>query len=272
MTKAKKRSRGFLYYAHLYRMILVQCFKSRLAYRSDFIISMVGILAVNVSGFLSFWIMFQNFPTINGWTFNEMLFLYGFTLLSISADQLFFDNNWNLRFTLYSGDFIIYNLRPINTFFYFISSLFDTKGIGQLLFGTATLIYAWVQLGIPFSFFILIKFLVVLAASSLFMVAIINAAAASGFWIMNSGALLVFISRFKEYAKYPATIFTGVFKAFFTFIVPITFVAFYPSQFFLRPDAIPVYSYLTLPLGILFFYLSYKLWMVGARHYAGTGS
>lgn len=268
----KSMKRGLGYYLHLYCMICAQCFKSRLAYRSDFIISMVGMLAVNVSGFLTFWIMFQSFPSINGWNFYEMMFLYGFTLLAISADQLFFDNNWDLRFQLYNGNFIIYNLRPINTFFYYISSVFDTKGLGQLAFGIVMLVYAWVKLELAFSFLILLKFIVVLAAASLFMVALINAAAATGFWIMNSGMLLVFVSRFKEYAKYPTSIFTGFFRIVFTFIIPIAFVAFYPSQFFLRPDEIPVYSYLTLPFGLLLFWLSYRLWMRGARHYAGTGS
>jgi ABC-2 type transport system permease protein len=270
--KIKKKTNTLRYYAHIYRMILAQDLKSKMNYRADFIISNVGIIATNVSGFIAFWIMFQNFPSILNWTYYEMMFLYGFSLIALTPVQLFFDNNWNLRFQVYSGDFIRYCFRPINLFFYYISEVFDIKGIGQFAFGAGTLIYAWKNLGLPVTPLIILKLIIALFSASLFMIAIMNIAAATCFWITNSGIVMVFMFNFKDYARYPITIFNSIFRFIFTFIIPIAFIAYYPSLIFLRPDNVPLLTYLSPFIGIIFFYISYKVWITGAMQYSGTGS
>ena len=77
---------------------------------------------------------------------------------------------------------------------------------------------------------------------------------------------------FKDFAKYPSSIFSGVFSFLFTFIIPIAFVAYYPSLVILEPDNVPLLSWLSPLLGVLFFWLSYKFWMLGVRKYDFTGS
>ena len=109
-----QKKRSFLYYAKIYFKIISQDIKSKMSYRSDFIISMIGMIATNIAGLFSFWLIFQRFPSINGWTYHEMMFLYGFSLLSATPAQCLFDNNWNLRMQVYSGDFIKYCFRPIS--------------------------------------------------------------------------------------------------------------------------------------------------------------
>ena len=78
--------------------------------------------------------------------------------------------------------------------------------------------------------------------------------------------------KFRDYAKYPITIFGPVFKFVFTFLIPIAFIAYYPSLVILRPDEIPVLTWLSPVIGLIFFGLSYKFWMLGVRKYNGTGS
>ena len=173
---------------------------------------------------------------------------------------------------VYSGDFIKYCFRPINLFFYFQSEVFDIKGLGQLAFGIGTLVYSWHKLQLGFSILLLLKLIIFLFTASLVMIAMQNAAAATCFWIQNSFYILDFVNRFREYAKYPVTIFNHVFRFIFTFILPIAFIAYYPSIVILRPDQIPLLSWLSPVVGCVFFFLSYKLWMYGATKYSGTGS
>ena len=266
------KKRGFMYYINIYKKILAQDLKSKMSYRADFIISTIGMIFTNVAGFVTFWIMFHNFPSIMGWSYNEMLFLYGFSLISLTPVQCFFDNNWSLRQYVYSGDFIKYCFRPINLFFYYMSEVFDIKGLGQLLFGSITIIYAWNKLSLGLSVVIFIELFVGIITASLFMIALMNAAAATCFWIINSGYVMVTAFKFKDYAKYPVSIFNPVFRFLFTFIIPIAFISYYPSLLFLRPDRIPLLTWISPAIGVVFFYLSYKLWMKGARAYSGTGS
>ena len=265
-------NRNLLFYLRIYGKIVSQDIKSKMSYRSDFIISTIGMIATNISGFVSFWILFRNFPSINGWTYHEMLFLYGFSLVSLTPVQCFFDNNWSLRMAVYSGDFIKYCFRPINLFFYYQSEVFDIKGLGQFVFGVGTIAYSWSKIDIPFTPLALLKLIVFLFTASLIMIALQNAAASACFWIQNSGYVMVIMFRFKDYAKYPASIFHGIFKILFTFIIPIAFIAYYPGLVILRPDKIPLLSVLSPFIGIFFFWLSYKFWMLGARRYNGTGS
>ena len=264
--------RGLRFYLRIYRKILVQDLKSKMSYRSDFIISTIGMIATNVTGFISFWILFRNFPSINGWDYYEMLFLYGFSLVSLTPVQCLFDNNWSLRMNVYSGDFIKYCFRPINLFFYYQSEVFDIKGLGQLAFGIGTIAYAWAHMTLPFTFWALCQLIVFLITASLIMIAMQNAAAATCFWLTNSFFVLDLALKMKDFAKYPITIFSPVFRFIFTFVLPIAFIAYYPSLVILRPDEIPVLTWLSPVIGIIFFLLSVKLWMYGARKYNGTGS
>ena len=260
------------YYTRIYFKILAQDLKSKMSYRADFFISTIGMIFTNIAGFAAFYIMFSKFPSVMGWGYNEMLFLYGFSLIALTPVQCFFDNNWSLRHLVYSGDFIKYCFRPMNIFFYFMSEVFDIKGLGQLAFGIATLVYSWNMLGLEVSLLIILRLLVSLFAASLFMISLMNAAASSCFFIMNSGYIMVMSFRFKDYAKYPITIFGPALRFVFTFLIPIAFIAYYPSMIILRPSEAPLLSYLSLPIGIAFFWGSYKLWMYGARKYSGTGS
>ncbi len=266
------KKKGLLFYLSIYKKIIIQDIKSKMSYRSDFIISTVGMICTNLAGFIAFWIMFQNFETINGWNYYEMLFLYGFSLISLTPMQCLFDNNWNLRTHVYSGDFIKYCFRPLNIFFYFMSEVFDVKGIGQLIMGSSIMIYAWIKIGVSFSFSTIFLLIIALGTSSLFMISVMNIAAATCFWIVNSGYVMVMAFKFTDYAKYPASIYNKVFRIVFTFIIPIAFIAYYPSLIFLRPDNVPILTYLSPVIGIIFFYISYKIWMKGARSYSGTGS
>lgn len=260
------------FYLRIYRKILAQDLKSKMSYRADFIISTIGMIFTNIAGFVSFWILFKNFSSIDGWGYYEILFLYGFSLISLTPVQCLFDNNWSLRNYVYSGDFIKYCFRPINLFFYYQSEVFDVKGLGQLAFGVGTLAYSWIKLGLGFSPLMLLKVIVFLITASLVMIALQNAAAATCFWIVNSFYILDLTLKFKDYAKYPVTIFSPVFRFIFTFLMPIAFIAYYPSLVILRPDVVPLLSWLSPIFGIVFFFLSYKLWMFGAMKYSGTGS
>jgi ABC-2 type transport system permease protein len=68
------------------------------------------------------------------------------------------------------------------------------------------------------------------------------------------------------------TIFDGFFRFLFTYLIPIGFVAFYPSQLFLRPGEVPLLTYFSPVMGIGSFSLAYVVWSQGVNAYTGTGS
>jgi len=79
-----------------------------------------------------FRILFNTIPNLAGWTFDEILFIYAFFLLSITPVQFFVDNIWFLRYDIISGAFVKYYLKPINICFITCRSGWTLKGFSQL--------------------------------------------------------------------------------------------------------------------------------------------
>jgi hypothetical protein len=70
----------------------------------------------------------------------------------------------------------------------------------------------------------------------------------------------------------PMTIFDTVIRFAFTCVIPIGFVAFHPSQIFLRPHDVSPLMYLSAGIGMGLFAVRYWIWTQGVNPYAGTGS
>jgi ABC-2 type transport system permease protein len=64
----------------------------------------------------------------------------------------------------------------------------------------------------------------------------------------------------------------GAFRFAFTYVIPIGFVAFYPSQLFLRPEEVSPLVYFSPIVGVGLFALTYWIWTKGVNSYTGTGS
>jgi ABC-2 type transport system permease protein len=259
-------------YVRLYFLIEAQYIKAQMQYRADFFISSIGMFFNSLVTLSVFLVLFNTIPSLAGWSLMEMVFIYAFYLLALSPMQIFFDNIWFLRFQTQSGEFLKYYFRPLNMLFYFMSDRFDIKGLTQLAAGVILLVYASVQLQLEWSAGKLLLLLIAMFGGSLVVIAINVTAGSAAFWVVNSYPMLALTWRMREFAPYPITIFDGVFRFVFTFVLPIGFIAFYPAQFFLRPDEISPWIYLSPFIGIALFALMYRVWTMGVNNYTGTGS
>jgi ABC-2 type transport system permease protein len=259
-------------YARLYFIIEAQYIKARMQYRADFIISSVGMFFTSLATLAVFWVLFNSIPDLAGWTFMEMVFIYAFYMIAISPMQILFDHVWQLRYHLQQGTFLKYYFRPLNMMFYYMSEMFDLKGVTQLLLGFALLMYASIQLSITWSPLKLILLVATLFSAALVLIAIVTLSSCSAFWITNSFPVLNLAWKLREFSPYPMSIFDGAFRFVFTFLLPIGFVAFYPSQLFLRPQEVSPLIYFSPLVGVGLFALTYWVWTLGVNQYSGTGS
>ena len=102
-------------------------------------------------------------------------------------------------------------------------------------------------------------------------ISIIVAVPCATLWVVNSYPLLGLVWKLREFSL-PMGIFDEAFRFAFTYILPIGFVAFYPSQLFLRPDEVSPLIYLSPLVGIGLFALTYWIWTKGINSYSETGS
>src|SRR5213078_4065482 len=178
------------HYSRLYLLIEGQYIKARMQYRADFIISTIGMLCSNAISLIVFWALFHTIPRLAGWSFEEILFIYGFYLLAVSPAQIFFDHIWQLRVHVLEGTFIKYYFRPLNMLFYYLSEMFDLKGLPQVAVGIATMVYASIQLGLVWNAGRILLFLFMLFGASLVVASLLTIAACSSFWIMHSYSIM----------------------------------------------------------------------------------
>lgn len=263
---------SFREYTRLYFIIEAQYIKARMQYRADFIISSIGMFFSSLATMGIFWVLFDTIPNLAGWSFMEMVFIYGFYMIAISPMQVLFDNIWRLRNDVRTGNFLKYYFRPLNMMFYYMSEVFDLKGLTQLVVGIILLIYASLQLGIAWTPLKILLLLLTLLGASLVQISIIVSAGCAAFWITNSFPVLSLAWKLREISPYPLSIFDGLFRFTFSFVLPIGFVAFYPSQLFLRPDQIAPWVYFSPLVGVLMFAVTYWIWTKGVNAYGGTGS
>ena len=259
-------------YLRLYFLIEALYIKGRMQYRLDFIISSIGMFVSSLATLGIFWVIFDNVPNIAGWTLMEMVFIYAFYMIAISPMQILFDHAWQLRFHVQQGSFIKYYFRPLNMMFYYMSEMFDIKGLTQLAAGIILLIYASVQLDIDWTLVRLALLVMTVFSAALVQISIIVAASCATFWVMDSYPVLGLAWKLREFSPYPMTIFDGAFRFTFTYLIPIGFVAFYPSQLFLRPEEVSPLIYFSPIIGIGLFAITYWIWTKGVNSYTGTGA
>ncbi len=259
-------------YIRLYFIIESQYIKARMQYRADFIISSVGIFFTSLTTLGIFWVMFNSTKTLGGWTFMEMTFMYAFFMIAVSPMQILFDQIWQLRYDVTAGNFLKYYFRPLNMMFYYMSERFDIKGLTQLVAAIILLIYSSTQLGIEWTPLKLVFLPFSLLGASLVFVSIGITAGCAAFWMTNSFPIMSLAWKLREFSPYPMTIFDGAFRFFFTFIVPIGFIAFYPSQMFVKPEQLSPWMYLSPLVGVVMFAITYWIWTKGVNSYTGTGS
>jgi ABC-2 type transport system permease protein len=263
---------SFGQYLRLYFHIEAQYIKAQMQYRADFFISSIGMFFSSLATLSIFVVLFNSIPNLAGWSLMEMVFIYAFYMIAISPMQILFDNIWWIRYHVQSGTFLKYYFRPLNMMFYFMSERFDLKGLTQLAAGIILLAYSSIQLGLEWSVLKIVILVVAVFSASLVLISIAVMAGCSTFWLVNSYPVLALAWKLREFAPYPMSIFDGIFRFTFTFIMPIGFIAFYPAQFFLRPAEISPLFFLTPVIGIGLFALTYRVWTLGVNSYTGTGS
>jgi len=260
------------HYLRIYFLIEAQYIKSKMQYRDDFLISSVGMFFSSLTTIAIFWVLLNTIPDLAGWSFDQLVFIYAFYMLAISPMQILFDHFWQLRYHIIEGTFLKYYFRPLNMMFYYTSEMFDIKGIVQLLLGIAIFVYASINLNVVWTVPRLLLLLVSLISAALVTISIMVIASSAAFWIYNSYPVMDLAWRLREYSAYPMTIFDGFFRILFTYIVPIGFIAFYPSQFFLETGSVSYLVYISPLVGMGFFALAYRVWTKGVNSYSGTGS
>ena len=264
--------KNFWVYPRLYLLLCGKYIQARMQYKADFLISTAAMLAGNAAVVVSLFILFQTIPGLAGWSYPQVIFIYAFALLAQSPTQILFDNLWQVRNLVNQGTFIKYYFKPLPTLFYFLSDMVDLKGFGTLVFGIGALVWSAAELHLSWSLGQWAMFPVLVMSSSLIFASLLTIAASACFWVKDSFSIMAFVSSFRDHSRYPIGIFDSVVQFLFTWVVPIGFIAYYPSRYFLTGGPIDPTVWGTPVFAMVLSWLALTVWNRGVRAWGGTGS
>lgn len=131
--------------------------------------------------------VFNNIPSLNGWSFNEILFIYGFANLPRGIDHLLTDNLWLLSGRIIvRGDFDKYLLRPLNPLFFLCADRFQPDAFGELIVGTLLVVYSLSNLTISVGILEILGFILAILGGTVIYTSVKLLFASLAFWIKKA--------------------------------------------------------------------------------------
>ena len=221
-------------YLKLYNKFLKQYIKTLMEYRADFLLGLIGFILVQGVGIVFIGLVFNSIPTLKGWSFYEILFIYGFAQIPRGIDHVFTDQLWIFSWkTIVQGEFDRYLVRPLNPLFQVIVERFQPDGFGEIIVGTMILVTSWSKLGLEITIGRMIALIFVILCASVIYTAIKLAVTSIAFWVKFAQSYLYMAYQLSTFVKYPITIYPAWIRGVLTFIIPFAFTGYFPVAYIL---------------------------------------
>lgn len=260
-------------YMRLYKIFAVQYIKTTMQSKVDFFIGLGGFLVSQAAGIAFLYLIFEQIPSIRSWSFEQMLFIYGFAQIPRGLDHLLTDNLWMVSWQMViRGTFDKYMLRPMNIFFQIICETVQFDALGELLIGFALVGRAVANGTVQVTPRNVIFFVVSVIAGAIIYTSVKLFFAAIAFWVKDSLALLTTAYEVADFAKYPIEIYSKPIQIALTTVLPFAFVAYIPSTFFLVGANVFRTIVAECAIAGIFWMISYGLFQRGLLVYESAGN
>ncbi len=262
----------------LYGRLVSQSIRAQLQYRLSFTLTAFGGFVTSVVEAVGIWALFERFGSLGQWTLPQVAFLYGLVNCAFPISEALargFDV-FGKEFVK-TGNFDRLLLRPRSTVLQLAGHEFQLQRIGRLSQGLAVLAWAIWMLDIDWNIGKVLLLLFTLISGVVFFYALFIFQATISFWTTESLEMMNTLTYGGvETAQYPLAIYRGWFRGFFTYVVPLGCISYFPSLAILGiadPLGSSLIFQVCAPLaGYGFFAVALLGWSLGIRHYTSTGS
>jgi ABC-2 type transport system permease protein len=262
-----------LWQARIFAAYFAQFVKMRLAYRMDFFVDTMAVSFSMVIQLAVLSTLFSKVKALEGWSFEQVLFIYAFSLLPLGLFNLVSVNLY--RFSdqyIIQGKFDRVLLRPVGTLAQVIFESFNVSGLNEILLGLVVMAYTGTKLGLDFGVQEILTLAIMAPSASLVYMGVFLAITSVSFWHEDRMGLAPPVYNIIRFSRYPITIYSLPIRIFLTFVLPFAWVAFYPATWFLGSEEFGQLALLTPLVGLIVFGGSVAIWQRGVRNYASTGS
>jgi len=260
-------------HGRLFALYFAQYAKARLEYRLDFFSSVFASFLGTLASFGFLLIVFSRVPAVKGWSFEEMVFLYGFSLIPLGIFNVL---SWNLYMFpdryLIEGRFDRVLLRPVSSVFQVLFEAFRLESFQETLTGVAAVVWAARRLHLEFGPIDVLLFVVWAFLGAAIYLAIFVGLSATSFWIEDRIGIVPPIFNLMQFGRYPLSIYDAWIRFVLSFVIPFAFATFFPTiRFLRRPEflrefwAVPLVAAVTVAIALV-------AWTEGVKRYHSTGT
>lgn len=258
----------------LYLKLVSISFRGQMQYRLSFLMLLLAYFIATFVEIFGIWVLFSRFQILKGWTIKEIALIYGVIHMGFSLAESTARGLDKFGEFVKRGDFDRLLLRPLSPLVQMAASEVQLMRLGRFLQGFLVLVWGCREIG--FSFFSLSTLYLIFCviATAMLFYGLIIVQATICFWTTETLEMMNVVTfGGVEAGQYPMSIYNVYFQRFFTFIVPLSCVAYFPISVLLEKQELWSWAGLLAPCaGIVFFYFSCRFWNFGVRHYQSTGS
>ena len=259
-------------YIKLYLQFLKNALIRESMFRVNFLSHTIAEIINVTIGILGFHIIFGQITFLAGWTYHEIMLLYG--TASIIRGMYFgpfIQNMGQLSKHINRGtlDFVL--LKPISSQFYVSTRKIRLFSITPLISGIGLVILNLNSLKINPTFSNLILYLALILVSVILCYSLWFISTTPAIWFPQIRQLHeIFISLY-SFSRYPPEIFSKSAVLFFTYAIPLLVIAVTPTKVFLGRAAL--LETLLLPtIAFILLFISNRFWLFALRHYSSASS
>lgn len=246
--------------------------RSVMQYKMSFLLITLGQFLSAFSFFLGMFFLFQRFRALEGFSFEEVLLCYAIVMMGFALGECFARGFDTFSVQISNGEFDRMMLRPRSPIWQVLCSRIEFTRIGKVFQALIVFCYAIPTSGMDWTFLrIITLFLMILGGMALFSGLFLLYAALCFFTTEGLEVINIFTNGGCEFGSYPMYIYGKKILAFFTFVIPLACVQYYPLLYLLgRSDNL---LFVLSPLASFIFLIPcYLIWRIGLRHYKSTGS
>lgn len=252
--------------------------RSQMQYRASFLMLALGGFLAGAIEIVGIWALFDRFGSLRGWRLPEVALFFGLIHTALALGDAFARGFDVFPRMIRAGNFDRLLLRPRSTALQVAGQELTLHRIGRLTQGLIVLLWAAAALNVHWTAGrVLLAAFAVLGGVCLFY-GLWVLQATMAFWTTESLEIMNALTYGGcETGQFPITIYRPWFRRFFTFVVPLACVTYFPVLAILgRDDPVlgsPAWLRSSAPLiGVVFLAAALRVWRFGVRHYRSTGS
>ena len=242
-------------------------------YKADFFIALLTSIIATVAGYGFVLVLFTRVPSLKGWSFLEILFIYGFSLIPMGLFNIVSLNLYEFGDSyIVEGKFDRVLLRPVHSLFQVLFENFRIESVQEIITGLVVVGYCAYRLKTPWTLENSLLFPLVVFCGAVIYAGVFVIISSVNFWFEDRIGLAPPVYNMIAFGRYPITIYNVFVQFVLNWIIPFAFASFYPTARFLGHGEFMKEFYLVPVVAMVLAGLALVVWNEGVKHYKSTGT